>query len=549
MLAAAPTRWLKVSNLVPGRNPRGSKFSVADLLESFEHAPVLHNVVVRAVPGTREKYEIIAGHRRVAAARKKGLAQVEAKILEADDLTAEALAIEENVRRAALPDEPTALARLLEIYELQRPTKRGGDRHSKEYRSNRQSATLKSGVARVVAVTGQSERDVRRKIKIGQSAIPKVKRALTENRIGILDAEKLARLPRRQQGAKLTELVRGKGDVEADLRRVMRALSYARDHLKTKKPGKVPSDALSELELLAKDVVEVVATLASRRGRGRTRPTAHSPATRRPISEAVSFSARSYNQKLSPVGFSPSGGDRPRPVPMKPFVASTTVSVQTTCPNTCPFKSSPGTVAGCYADAGFTRIKIRKLDEAAQGYSSTEVIREEVRQLDAAFSGGRVPQDGARGGRDLRLHVAGEVQTAEEAALLGAAAARWRRRGGGETWTFTHSWRTVPRSAWGADISVIASVENARDILLAKRQGYASAVVVGGFPTGDGAFTLPGARGTKIVPCPAETRGVPCSACRLCLVPDRLLEARSAVAFRVHGQHAARALEALELRL
>lgn len=548
MLATSPTRWLKLSALVPGKNPRGTKFKVDDLVESFGHAPVLHNVVVRALPGGRGAFEIIAGHRRVAAARRKGLAQIEAKVIQVDDLTAEQLALEENVRRQALPDEPTALARLLEIYEQQRPTKRGGDRHSKEFRSNRQAAELRSGAARVAALTGQSERDVRRKIKIGQLAIPKVKRALTENRIGILDAEKLARLPPRRQHQQLSELVKHKGEAKSETWRIADALGYAGDHLARLKPGSLDNAAAAELSGLTTNVSEALRR-ATRRARGsRARRSRSTKAPTKPkgrIADAVSFDAKSFNRKLSPVGYAPSGGDRPRPVAMKPFVSSTSISIRTTCPNTCPFKSTPGSIGGCYADAGFTRIKIRKLDEAADGFTATEVIREEVRQIDASFRGRDIPQDGARGGRDLRLHIAGEVTTAEQAKLLGGAATRWKQRGGGSTWTFTHGWREVPRPAWGPDVSVIASVEHPRDILLARHQGYASAIVVEDFPIGDKAFKLSGARTTRVVPCPAETRGVPCSSCRLCLVPDQLFKTGSAIAFKIHGQHAERALEAL----
>lgn len=262
------------------------------------------------------------------------------------------------------------------------------------------------------------------------------------------------------------------------------------------------------------------------------------------VSDAVSFEPKSYNKKLSVVG-TIAAENRPRPLPMRPFVASTSLSIRTSCPDDCAFKGAPGAPGGCYADAGFTRIKIHQLDEAAEGHSSTDLVREEVRQLDAAFRGGPVPRDGARGGRDLRLHVAGDVQTAEEARLLGGAATRWRQRGGGQVWTFTHSWRAVPRAAWGPDVSVLASVENPRDIMLAKQRGYASAIVVEEFGDDDKAFQLEGARRTKVVPCPAETRGTNCAACRLCLRPDALLKTSATIAFKIHGQGAGRAREAL----
>lgn len=82
--------------------------------------------------------------------------------------------------------------------------------------------------------------------------------------------------------------------------------------------------------------------------------------------------------------------------------------------------------------------------------------------------------------------------------------------------------------------------------MLDRRQGYASAIVVGEFDDDDDkAFTLEGALRTKVVPYPAETRGTNCAACRLCLRPDALHKTSAAIAFKVHGQGAGRALEAL----
>lgn len=520
-------------------------------MESFGRSLIMHNIVVRPLPGAREKFEIIAGHRRVEAARRKGLGQIEAKIVQVDDLTAEQLALEENVRRRALPDEASAFARLLEVYEQQRPTKRGGDRRSKRFDSNRQAAALMSGAARVAAVTGQSERDVRRKIRIGQLAIPKVKRALTEGRIGVLEAEKLARLSPRQQKEQLAGLVKSKGDVNSDLRRVSEALKYAVDHLRAKEPARVAGAKLAELEARVKELVEIISMLGRQGRRTRARRTRARVATaeRKPervASGSASFEAKSANAKLGPVGYVASTGDRPRPVAMAPFVSATSASIAASCPNDCVFKNTPGHVGGCFADAGFTRLKIQKLDAAAEGFGSTEVIKEEVRLIDSSFGGGRVPQDGADGkGRQLRVHVAGDVQTAEEAALLGGAAARWRARGGGAPWTYTHAWRTVPRPAWGDSISVLASVETPRDMLLARRAGYAPALVVPSFPNGPKAFHLDGAKKIRIVPCPAETTpGTTCATCKLCL--DRpLLKMGVAVGFAVHGQHSEHALAVL----
>jgi hypothetical protein len=89
---------------------------------------------------------------------------------------------------------------------------------------------------------------------------------------------------------------------------------------------------------------------------------------------------------------------------------------------------------------------------------------------------------------------------------------------------------------------VIASVERPEDIQAARAAGYAAALVVDVFPS-DKAFFLPGSS-TKVVPCPAETRGKTCVECRLCLDVD-LFGLDVAIAFQAHGPKARSTREAL----
>jgi len=226
------------------------------------------------------------------------------------------------------------------------------------------------------------------------------------------------------------------------------------------------------------------------------------------------------------------GRTRPGLKPSPPFVAVTNASIAATCGTACPFKD-----AGCYAQAGITRFVARRLDAAAAGLTAGQVIAQEVTLIDRSFRGGRVPQDGAKGGRDLRLHVGGDVGSAAGAQMLADAAERWEQRGGGRVWTMSHAWRDVPREAWGP-IAVLASVEHPVDIEVARARSYAAAIVVDRFPSAR-AFHLPGST-ARIVPCPAElvdSAGKPrttCVQCRLCLDRD-LLALNIAIAFEVHG--------------
>lgn len=235
----------------------------------------------------------------------------------------------------------------------------------------------------------------------------------------------------------------------------------------------------------------------------------------------------SFNSKLGRVEqpIRPNGGKGL--VAAAPFVAVTDASISATCSSACPFKD-----AGCYQQAGRSRQVAAQLDEAATGSTADEVMMAEADLIDGSFRRGPVPQDGARGGRDLRLHVGGDVGSGRGAELLAGAADRWHARGGGVVWTFTHAWRDIPRAAFGR-ISVLASVEVAQDIEVARRAGYASAIVVGEFPS-DKAFALPETM-AKVIPCPAETRSTTCVECRLCLNADSLLKRNQAIGFAAHG--------------
>lgn len=71
------------------------------------------------------------------------------------------------------------------------------------------------------------------------------------------------------------------------------------------------------------------------------------------------------------------------------------------------------------------------------------------------------------------------------------------------------------------------------EVAEARKQGYAPAIVVPEF-SGDRAFKMDGSD-TKWIPCPAQTRGVGCSDCRLCFDADRLFNGDFGIAFAAHG--------------
>jgi ParB family chromosome partitioning protein len=86
------------------RNPRTMfrEEDLADLADSIREKGIIQPIVVRAIPGVADAYEIIAGERRWRAAQLAGLSDVPVVIHEADDKEALELAIIENVQRADL---------------------------------------------------------------------------------------------------------------------------------------------------------------------------------------------------------------------------------------------------------------------------------------------------------------------------------------------------------------------------------------------------------------------------------------------------------------
>lgn len=200
-----------------------------------------------------------------------------------------------------------------------------------------------------------------------------------------------------------------------------------------------------------------------------------------------------------------------------------TYAAQASCPTYCPFFNG----GGCYAENGrmFTGTT-GPLNENARraGATPEDVARAEAIAID------RLPVLKCWD-RPLRLHSVGDCATDEAARIVAAAAARYRERGGGPVWTYTHAWRIVERESWGA-VSVFASCETAEQAALARARGYAPSIVVEEFP-GRRRYQL--GTGLEVLPCPAQTSGATCASCRLCLDDSRIMDRGYAIGFAVHG--------------
>jgi hypothetical protein len=260
------------------------------------------------------------------------------------------------------------------------------------------------------------------------------------------------------------------------------------------------------------------------------------------VSGAAAFFPKSHNSKLSRVVLE--GGSLRA---YAPHCSATYASIQRTCPAYCPLKRDEGGAArGCYADAGLTRMTLKRMDDASVGMTGLSVIREEARAIRESFGGGPVPQDGPGGkGRPLRVHVGGDASTPTAARELADAARDWRARGGGTVWSYTHAWPSVTRRSWGP-ISCLASIEHVSQAEAAGRRGYVAALVVARFPSRR-RFTL---EGEDFIPCPAQTGDRTCVSCRLCFDDEKLLRLGAGIAFELHGTAStAAAVSLTQLRL
>lgn len=203
-------------------------------------------------------------------------------------------------------------------------------------------------------------------------------------------------------------------------------------------------------------------------------------------------------------------------------VDATYASIKSTCPDSCELKDK-----GCYAQTSFVGMINQRMNRRARGGSPLDVARAEAKAIDDSYKGGAVPA-----GRAMRIHVAGDSRTILGTRVINKAVGRWKQRGGGDCWSYTHAWEHVPREEW-SHVSVLASIDSISDVSAAREQGYAPAMVVAEHPS-EKAYQLPGSD-IKWIPCPNQTRGVGCTDCKLCFNADRLFDGNFGIAFAAHG--------------
>ncbi len=207
-------------------------------------------------------------------------------------------------------------------------------------------------------------------------------------------------------------------------------------------------------------------------------------------------------------------------------VAATYAPITKTCPASCPLRDN-----GCYAQSGNVAFAVRRTEAYTDGLDGDTVAILEGDELsDLASSAPR--------GHPLRIHVSGDAITPFRASQMARGAAYWP----GPVWSYTHAWGAVPRAAWGR-VSVLASCETLAGVQLALALGCAAALVVPDHPKDGRARTVDG---VKLIPCPAQTRGVKCTDCRLCWNDALLLKQGACITFAAHGASKKRTLNVIQ---
>lgn len=207
---------------------------------------------------------------------------------------------------------------------------------------------------------------------------------------------------------------------------------------------------------------------------------------------------------------------------------ATYIATSKSCPSTCLLKDN-----GCYAKLSYVGIINSKLNNQSLNLDSTKLAINEAKVINRSYGGGIVPPT------KLRLHVSGDCRTEKAADIVSNAAMNWLSRGGKNVWSYTHSWKVIPRSTW-KDVSILASVDDPNDLPLAREMGYAPSVIV---PCHEKRQSK---NGIRLLPCRAQVESITCQECMLCFKSKDLYNNKLGIAFAAHGIQSKRILTVLK---
>lgn len=167
-----PIAWLQESPTNPRR--RFDEHSLSELAESFKTQGVLQPLLVREIAA--DQYEVIAGARRLRAAKLAELAEVPVRVAELSDADCVLAQLVENIQREGVHPMEEALAfnALLRLEEL------------------------RYDVATVAQKAGKSPAFVAQRLRLVE-LVPTVVEAFLADKIGVGHALEIAKLPQPEQ--------------------------------------------------------------------------------------------------------------------------------------------------------------------------------------------------------------------------------------------------------------------------------------------------------------------------------------------------------------
>lgn len=161
------TLKIKVSDIVEsGKNPRGtmSEAGIKELAADIKVHGLINSITVRP---KGSKYELIAGHRRLAAIKLNGDADVECKILNVNAEEAFEISVIENLQREEVHPMDEAIAF--------------------------QTLISKSSIEQLGARIGKDAQYITRRLQLN-NLIPEIQKLFREDQIGLMHCMEIARL-------------------------------------------------------------------------------------------------------------------------------------------------------------------------------------------------------------------------------------------------------------------------------------------------------------------------------------------------------------------
>ena len=227
--AAGAPGTLRLGLLRSGRyqpRTRMDEGSLYELAESIKSQGVMQPVLVRPLPGGNGDYEIIAGERRVRAARLAGLDEVPVLVKDVPDEAAAVMALIENMQREDLNplEEAQGLQRLVHEFSLTHEQAAAAVGRSCSAASNLlRLLNLASPVQQMLMAGDLDMGHARALLSLDSAQQILSANQIVARKLSVRDAEKL--VAREQNNGRQSPLLRVKKDKSRDLVRLEEQLA------------------------------------------------------------------------------------------------------------------------------------------------------------------------------------------------------------------------------------------------------------------------------------------------------------------------------------